>query len=150
MLGLSLLSAESYSQQKAHQPADKKWSSGHPDKKMQGQTKDFSSQSEGLLSQSYLGHRYDQNQDQSLGLVLSCSGPGLVHQRNHWVYSGESINRRVDVYASFGFAKVYTDKMVVRAIDLLKTKVLPIYRQFNLPLDRILIDNGKALYYSLA
>ena len=45
--------------------------------------------------------------------------------------------------AGFGFAKVYSDKTAVRAIDLLKTKVLPIYRQFNIPLDRILTDNGK-------
>ncbi|PKP58967.1 hypothetical protein CVT91_07560 [Candidatus Atribacteria bacterium HGW-Atribacteria-1] len=49
----------------------------------------------------------------------------------------------IDAYASFGFAKVYSDKTAVRAIDLLKTKVLPIYRQFNIPLDRILTDNGK-------
>jgi len=49
----------------------------------------------------------------------------------------------IDAYASFGFAKVYTDKTAVRAIDLLKTKVLPVYRQFNIPLDRILTDNGK-------
>ena len=49
----------------------------------------------------------------------------------------------IDAYASFGFAKVYSDKKAVRAIDLLKTKVLPIYRAFNIPLDRILTDNGK-------
>ena len=33
--------------------------------------------------------------------------------------------------------------MVVSAIDFLKTKVLPVYGQFNIPLDRILTDNGK-------
>ena len=41
------------------------------------------------------------------------------------------------------FVKVYSDKTAVRAIDLLKTKVLPIYRAFNIPLDKILTDNGK-------
>jgi len=46
-------------------------------------------------------------------------------------------------YASFGFAKVYADKTAVRAINLLKTKVLPVYKEFNIPLDRILTDNGK-------
>ena len=49
----------------------------------------------------------------------------------------------IDVYASFGFAKIYTDKRAVRAINFLKAKVLPIYRAFNIPLDRILTDNGK-------
>jgi transposase InsO family protein len=49
----------------------------------------------------------------------------------------------IDAYSSFGFAKVYTNKTVISAINFLKTKVLPIYRQFNIPLDRILTDNGK-------
>ena len=49
----------------------------------------------------------------------------------------------IDAYASFGFAKIYTDKRAVRAINFLKAKVLPIYRAFNIPLDRILTDNGK-------
>ena len=33
--------------------------------------------------------------------------------------------------------------MVVSAIDFPKTKVLPVYGQFNIPLYRILTDNGK-------
>ena len=33
--------------------------------------------------------------------------------------------------------------MAISAIDFLKTKVLPVYRGFNIPLDRILTDNGK-------
>ena len=49
----------------------------------------------------------------------------------------------IDAYASFGFAKIYTDKRAVRAINFLKAKVLPIYKAFNIPLDRILTDNGK-------
>jgi len=49
----------------------------------------------------------------------------------------------IDAYSSFGFAKVYTDKTAISAINFLKTKVLPVYRQFNIPLDRILTDNGK-------
>ena len=49
----------------------------------------------------------------------------------------------IDAYSSFGFAKVYTDKMAISAINFLKTKVLPVYRQLNIPLDRILTDNGK-------
>ncbi len=49
----------------------------------------------------------------------------------------------IDAYAGFGFAKVYTDKTAISAINFLKNKVLPVYRQFNIPLDRILTDNGK-------
>ena len=49
----------------------------------------------------------------------------------------------IDVYSNFGFAKVYTDKMAISAIDFLETKVLTVYGQFNIPLDRILTDNGK-------
>jgi transposase InsO family protein len=49
----------------------------------------------------------------------------------------------MDAYASFGFAKVYTDKMAISAIDFLETKILPVYGEFHIPLDRILTDNGK-------
>jgi len=49
----------------------------------------------------------------------------------------------IDAYSNFGFAKVYTDKMVISSIDFLATKVLPVYRQFHIPLDRVLTDNGK-------
>ena len=50
----------------------------------------------------------------------------------------------IDVYSNFGFAKVYTDKTALSAIDFLKTQILPVYRGFNnIPLDRILTDNGK-------
>jgi len=49
----------------------------------------------------------------------------------------------IDAYAGFVFAKVYTDKSTVSAIDFLKTKVLPIYQEFHISLDRILTDNGK-------
>ena len=49
----------------------------------------------------------------------------------------------IDAYAGFDFAKVYIDRMAISAINFLKTRVLPVYRQFNIPLDRILIGNGK-------
>jgi len=49
----------------------------------------------------------------------------------------------IDAYAGFGFAKVYLDKKAVSAINFLNTRVLPIYRLFYIPLDRILTDNGK-------
>jgi len=49
----------------------------------------------------------------------------------------------MDAYAGFGFAKVYTDKKAVSALDFLNTRVLPMYKLFNIPLDRILTDNGK-------
>ena len=49
----------------------------------------------------------------------------------------------MDAYAGFGFAKVYTDKMAISSMDFLATKVLPVYEEFHIPLDRILTDNGK-------
>ena len=49
----------------------------------------------------------------------------------------------IDAYSNFGFAKVYTDKTVISSIDFLETSVLTVYGQFNIPLDRILTDNGK-------
>jgi len=49
----------------------------------------------------------------------------------------------IDAYSNFGFAKVYQDKMVTSSIDFLKTKVLPVYQGFHIPLERILTDNGK-------
>jgi len=49
----------------------------------------------------------------------------------------------MDAYSNFGFAKVYQDKMVTSSIDFLKIKVLPVYGEFHIPLDRILTDNGK-------
>jgi len=49
----------------------------------------------------------------------------------------------IDACSNFGFAKVYTDKTAISAIDFLKTKVLPVYAQCHIPLDRVLTDNGK-------
>ena len=49
----------------------------------------------------------------------------------------------IDAYANFGFAKVYTNKKADSAIDFVKTKVMPVYEMFHIPLDRILTDNGK-------
>jgi len=49
----------------------------------------------------------------------------------------------VDAYSSFGFAKVYTNKKADSAKDFVKTRVIPGYGMFQIPLDRILTDNGK-------
>jgi transposase InsO family protein len=49
----------------------------------------------------------------------------------------------VYAYGSFGFAKVYTNKKYDNAIDFVKTKVIPVYEMFHIPLDRILTNNGK-------
>jgi len=43
----------------------------------------------------------------------------------------------IDAYAGFGFAKVYMDKTALSAINFLKTKALPVYKQFSISLDRI-------------
>ena len=49
----------------------------------------------------------------------------------------------IDAYSNFGFAKVYLDKKAASAIDFLKSRVLPVYSMFDIPIDRILTDNGK-------
>jgi transposase InsO family protein len=49
----------------------------------------------------------------------------------------------IDAYSSFGFAKIYLNKKADSAIDFVKSKVLPVYGIFGIPLDRILTDNGK-------
>ena len=49
----------------------------------------------------------------------------------------------IDAYSNFGFAKVYTNKKDDSAINFVKTKALPVYQMFQIPLDRILTDNGK-------
>ena len=64
--------------------------------------------------------------------VGTIKGLGRIYQRTG-----------MDAYSNFGFAKVYQDKMATSAIDFLKTKVLPVYQGFHIPLDRILTDNGK-------
>ena len=53
------------------------------------------------------------------------------------------IYQQTDTYAYTGYdlVKLYKDKTVTRAIDFLKTKVLPVYRQFYILLGRILSDN---------
>jgi len=49
----------------------------------------------------------------------------------------------IDAYSNFSFAKVYLNKKADSAIDFVKTRVLPVYGMFDIPLDRILTDNGK-------
>ena len=49
----------------------------------------------------------------------------------------------IDAYSNFGFAKIYLNKKADSAIDFVKTRVLPVYGMFGIPLDRILTDNGK-------
>ena len=49
----------------------------------------------------------------------------------------------IDAYSSFGLAKVYLNKKANSAIDFVKTKAIPGYAMFQIPLDRILTDNGK-------
>jgi len=48
----------------------------------------------------------------------------------------------IDTYGSFGFAKLYTSKMPTTAADILIDRVIPFYRGFDIPIRRILTDNG--------
>jgi len=48
----------------------------------------------------------------------------------------------VDTYGSFGFAKLYTSKMPTTAADIMIDRVIPFYRAFDIPIRRVLTDNG--------
>ena len=48
----------------------------------------------------------------------------------------------VDSYGSFGFAKLYTSKLPITCADILVSRVVPFYRDLNIPIQRILTDNG--------
>jgi len=49
----------------------------------------------------------------------------------------------IDAYSNFSLAKVCLDKKAESALDFVKTKVIPVYDLFVIPLNRILTDNGK-------
>jgi len=93
--------------------------------------------------------RYLREIEKRKGMHISAYYPGyLFCQDTFYVGTIKGLGRiyqqaDMDAYAGFGFAKVYTDKTALSAINFLKTKALPVYRQFNIPLDRILTDNGK-------
>jgi transposase InsO family protein len=48
----------------------------------------------------------------------------------------------IDTYAKVGFAKLYTTKTPITAADLLNDRVLPFFKEHQLPLLRILTDRG--------
>jgi len=48
----------------------------------------------------------------------------------------------IDTFGSFGFAKLYTSKMPTTCADILIDKVIPFYNGMNIPIQRILTDNG--------
>ncbi len=48
----------------------------------------------------------------------------------------------VDSYCSYGFGYLHTGKLPEHAAAVLHNDVLPIYREWNLPVEAILTDNG--------
>lgn len=48
----------------------------------------------------------------------------------------------VDTYSKVAFAKLYTTKTPITAADVLNDKVLPFFKQYELPMLRILTDRG--------
>lgn len=49
----------------------------------------------------------------------------------------------VDCHSSFGFAKVYLSKKAPTSCDLIENRVLPFYQALDIPLRRVLTDNGR-------
>jgi transposase InsO family protein len=48
----------------------------------------------------------------------------------------------VDTYAKVGFAKLYDRKTPLTAADLLNDRVIPLYEEHDIPLQRVLTDRG--------
>ena len=48
----------------------------------------------------------------------------------------------IDTYAKVGIAKLYTDKTPITAADLLNDRVLPLYEEYGISMQRILTDRG--------
>lgn len=48
----------------------------------------------------------------------------------------------VDTYAKVAFAKLYKTKTPIAAVDMLNDRVLPFYREHEVPLLRILTNRG--------
>ena len=63
--------------------------------------------------------------------VGTMKGVGRVYQQTF-----------IDTYAKVGVAKLYTDKTPITAADLLNDRVLPMYEENGIPLQRILTDRG--------
>lgn len=49
----------------------------------------------------------------------------------------------IDTYCSFSFAKLYTCKVPVTAVDILNDRVLPFYEGLGIKVEAILTDNGR-------
>lgn len=63
--------------------------------------------------------------------VGTLKGVGRVYQQTF-----------IDTYAKVAFAKLYTTKTPITAVDILNDKVLPFFEQHELPVLRILTDRG--------
>jgi transposase InsO family protein len=48
----------------------------------------------------------------------------------------------IDTYSKVGFAKLYDQKTPVTAADLFNDRVLPLFEQYEIPLNRVLTDRG--------
>jgi transposase InsO family protein len=48
----------------------------------------------------------------------------------------------IDTYSKVGFAKLYDRKTPVTAAEFLNDRVLPFFEQYDIPLNRVLIDRG--------
>jgi len=66
--------------------------------------------------------------------VGTLKGVGRIYQRTF-----------IDTYSKVGFAKLYDGKTPVTAADPLNDRVLPFFKQHEIPLNRVLTDRGTEL-----
>ena len=93
--------------------------------------------------------RYLKEVEKKEGVHIKAYYPGYhIFQDTFYVGTIKGLGRiyqqtGIDAYSNLGFAKVCLDKKADSAIDFVKSKVLPVYGTFGIPLERILTDNGK-------
>ena len=101
-----------------------------------------------LLSESQIAALEKKKLDDEACGEIETSHPGyLGSQDTFYVGTLKGVGRIyqqtfVDTYSKIAFAKLYTTKTPITAADMLNDKVLPFFKEQELPLLRILTDRG--------
>jgi len=87
------------------------------------------------------------NDDEACGEIETAHPGYLGSQDTFYVGNLKGVGRIyqqtfIDTYSKVAFAKLYTTKTPITAADILNDKVLPYFKQYELPMLRILTDRG--------
>lgn len=101
-----------------------------------------------ILSDAQVAALEKKKQDDEACGEIETAHPGyLGSQDTFYVGNLKGVGRIyqqtfVDTYSKIAFAKLYTTKTPITAADMLNDKVLPFFKQHELPMLRILTDRG--------